>query len=168
MRLPRLPGAEALRVALQRGDLEYPSRFIFGKSLVGGSATGDIFERVTQGPIPFAHPSQVPPQSHRGVSLEPGGPRAFYGTFWKAHAPERVQDLLPIPEFSVRAGGSVDMPLIIRNDEGDGQRVTLKAVLPDGWTDQGRYSSFPLTANSIYPVNRTLTIPATSKPGWYE
>lgn len=157
--------------ALEHGDFkgfEYPTRFIFGKSLVGGSSTGDIFERVFAGPIPFVRPSMAALQTHRGVSLEPGGPWAFYREFWAAHALERMGNLLQIPELSIRPGRSVGIPLVIRNDTGAGQNVTVVPVLPVGWTEHAPDSTFPLPANSAYPVHRMLTVPATDRSGWYE
>ena len=45
------------KAALAKGDFRYfqdPERLIFGKSLVQSSVTGDIFEGVSPGPIPFA------------------------------------------------------------------------------------------------------------------
>ncbi len=157
--------------ALERGDFkafEVPTRFVLGKSLVGGTVAGDVFERITAAPIAFVRPPGVATETHRAVSLEPGGPWHFYRAFWKAHALDRLTDLLPIPEVSMRPGESIEMPLLLRNDTEAAQNVTLRAVLPDGWLEKAPYSIFPLPANSAYPVNRKLTVPTTSKPGWYE
>jgi LmbE family N-acetylglucosaminyl deacetylase len=157
--------------ALMQGDFkafETPNRFVLGKSLVGGTATGDIFERINSAPIAFVPPPGVPAETRRGVSLELGGPWEFYRVFWKAHALDRLADLLPTPEISIGPGGTNEMPLVVRNDTGTAQKVTLRAVLPDGWVEKARYSIFPLSANSAYPVYRVLTVPPTSKPGWYE
>src|SRR5512146_1640896 len=52
-------------------------RLVFGKSLVGGSKTSDVFERVNAGPIAYVQPRryQAPEQN---LALELGGPWAFY------------------------------------------------------------------------------------------
>lgn len=159
------------KAALTHGDFkdfECPTRFIFGKSLVGGSLTADIFEGVTSVATPFVHPPRPPAHIQRGVSLTPGGQWEFYREFWSTHGLQGVADLLPLPEFAAGPGRVIHIPLIIRNATGSRQKITLTSVLPDGWTDQGSFTTFPLLPNSAYPVHRVLTIPATSKPGWYE
>ncbi len=158
--------------ALQQGDLkafEHPNQFVLGKSLVGGSSTGDIFERITHEPMPYVRPPEATAQTRRGVSLEVGGPWEFYRGFWKAHALERLSKLLPIPEVGTGPGmgHNIDIPLVIRNDTDTRQNVTLKSTLPNGWAEQARYSTFPLGPYSIYPVDSVLSVPATAQPGWY-
>jgi hypothetical protein len=157
--------------ALTRGDFrafEAPTRFVLGKSLVGGTITGDVFERVTAGSIAFVRPPGPSPEIRSGVSLELGGPWEFYREFWRAHALDRLAELLPVPEVSIRGGQSIDTPLIIRNDTDGGQNVTVSSVLPDGWVEKARYATFPLPAHGTYPVARALTAPLTVKAGWYE
>jgi len=60
---------QAAKVALATGNFKYfqlPDRFILGKSLVGGTVTGDIFEGAVRGPIPFAPVCGYRPQVARG------------------------------------------------------------------------------------------------------
>jgi LmbE family N-acetylglucosaminyl deacetylase len=68
--------------ALKSGNLknwEYPDPLIFGKSLVGGSRTGDVFEDVTLDPIVFHKPEREGLQdSEPRLSLEIGDPWRFY------------------------------------------------------------------------------------------
>src|SRR5271168_62961 len=52
--------------------------FVLGKSLVGGSVTGDVFEDITPGPIPFARPEATPAPSQPEVSVELAGPWRYY------------------------------------------------------------------------------------------
>ena len=157
--------------ALGRGDFkafEFPTRFVLGKSLVGGSVTGDVFENITPGSVPFMRPPGVVTEVPGGGSLELGGPWGFYREFWKAHALERVADLLPIPETAMGPGQSVEIPLVIRNDAATRETVTLSSMLPHGWVEEARYSTFPLPADGAYAAHRVLTVPAAAKPGWYE
>jgi LmbE family N-acetylglucosaminyl deacetylase len=157
--------------ALTRGDFkafEPPARFVLGKSLVGGTITGDMFERITAGTIAFVRPPGPSPRAHSGLSLELGGPWEFYQEFWRAHALERLAKLLPVPEVSIRPGRSIDIPLIIRNDGEAGQNVTVSALLPEGWVEKARYATFPLPAHGTYPVARSLAAPVAVKTGWYE
>jgi LmbE family N-acetylglucosaminyl deacetylase len=157
--------------AVARGVLtafEPPTRFVLGKSLVGGTITGDVFERVAAGSSAFVRPPGPSPETRSGVSLELGGPWEFYRAFWRAHALDRLAELLPLPEAGIRRGQSIDIPLIIRNDTDGGQTVTVSSVLPDGWVEKARYATFPLPAHDTYPVSRALTAPVTVKSGWYE
>ena len=58
-----------------------PVRLIFGKSLVGGTATSDVFEGIQVGAdrlCPGAWLRSTAP----GLTLELGGPWAFYRAFW--------------------------------------------------------------------------------------
>src|SRR5512146_1645263 len=70
--------------------MEAPVRFIFGKSLVGGTATGDIFEGISPGAILYHRASGYEPPARAAVSIELGGPWAFYHQLWQAHEIEHV------------------------------------------------------------------------------
>jgi LmbE family N-acetylglucosaminyl deacetylase len=63
--------------ALAKGDFKYfqePVRLILGKSLVTSSTSGDIFEGVQPGPVPFAAVPGYKPVARSGLSIELGGP----------------------------------------------------------------------------------------------
>ncbi len=75
---------QAAKAALASQDFhafQPPVRFILGKSLVKTTTTGDIFEGVVPGPIPFAPVLGFQPQSRSGLSIELGGAWAFYREF---------------------------------------------------------------------------------------
>jgi len=157
--------------ALQRGvlgDFEAPTRFVLGKSLIGGGPTDDVFAGITPEPIKFQAPSRAPLVNPEGVSLQVGGQWEFYRQFWNAHHLERVAGLLPVPEFTVRPGQRVDIPLIIRNPTDDRQSVGLTAILPKGWTEVRKYTEFPLSPDSRYFLHSALKVPNPVKTGWYE
>src|SRR5260370_36934003 len=59
--------------------------FVLGKSLVGGSLTGDVFEGITPGAMPFARPEVSPEPALPELSVELAGPSMFYGVFRLAH-----------------------------------------------------------------------------------
>src|SRR5581483_6024484 len=139
-----------------------------GKSLVGGQPTDDVFAGITPGPIPFAAPSRQPHAQSNAVSLEAGGPWDFYRQLWNAHHLDIVAHLLAVPEFTVRPGKTVDIPLIIRNETGTPQTIALSAVLPKGWSENRKYTEFPLPPQSTYSLHTELTVPATVQTGWYE
>src|SRR6202035_2485869 len=60
-------------------------RFVRGKSLVGGSATGDVFENVSSEPIRFSRPEIAPQPQDPELAVELGGPWSFYADFRRAH-----------------------------------------------------------------------------------
>src|SRR6266566_57182 len=65
--------------------LNEPVRFVLGKSLVKGSTTGDVFEGITPGTIPYVRARGYEPIARQGASLEFGGPWAYYRAFWRSH-----------------------------------------------------------------------------------
>ena len=143
---------------------EMPVRFIFGKSLVGGVPTSDIFEGITPSPIAYSRPRgyQAPAS---GLGLELGGPWAFYRAFWSAHNIEHLADLYS-PEAQVGPGESLWVPLIIRNDTDSAKRVVLHAALPAGWTQKPEATIYPVAAHDSYPVQLTLVPPGSQKGTW--
>ena len=143
---------------------EKPVRLIFGKSLVGGSVTGDIFEGITPLPIGYvrARGYEPPPP---GLALELGGPWAFYHAFWRAHNIEHLADLYP-PQAQVAPGESLWVPLVIRNHTDRSQEVRLRATLPAGWVEQPDADSFTIAPHDSYPVQLRITSLPGDKDTW--
>lgn len=157
--------------AIEKNDLsgfEYPMRLIFGKSLVGGSVTGDVFEGITAAPLPFTPVSGYHPKPEAGVSLELGGPWAFYREFWKAHGLEHLSELLPVPEVSTRFGNVLNIPLILHNATSTAEEVKLTEELPSGWTDKTEYAVYPIKPGESYPILAMSLTPDTGNARWRE
>ena len=157
--------------AIEKNDLsgfEYPMRLIFGKSLVGGSVTGDVFEGITAAPFPFTPVSGHHPKPEAGVSLELGGPWAFYREFWKAHGLEHLSELLPVPEVSTRFGNVLNIPLILHNATSTAEEVKLTEELPSGWTDKTEYAVYPIKPGESYPILAMSLTPDTGNAQWRE
>jgi hypothetical protein len=91
---------------------EMPIRLMWGKSLVGGTATGDVFEGIKAGPIPYARPRGYEPPAV-GTSLELGGPWAFYRAFWPAHNLEHLANLYS-PTLGLVQVGTRNTPLHVK------------------------------------------------------
>ncbi len=158
------------REAVYRSMVDHfkvPVRFILGKSLVGGSRTGDIFEGITPGPIPYHAVPGYQPQNHEGVSLQLGGPYAFYRRFWPAHGLEHIASLYP-PEAGVGPGMTVSVPLIIRNDTNSATNVSLTAAIPPGWKETSGSAVYPVRAHDTYPLWAILAAPNGKRPEWQE
>jgi hypothetical protein len=146
--------------------LARPMRYIFGKSVVGGSMTGDILENVKPSGVPW-----VPVTGHHAVAgpeegLQLGGPWAFYRDFWPQHNLEHLANLVA-PETAM---GTADfhlwVPLILRNASGSAQQVTLRSSLPAGWTETPGATSYSLAAHEERPVSLFLVAPQSQKGSW--
>jgi LmbE family N-acetylglucosaminyl deacetylase len=161
-------GQEAQK-ALAAGQFQsflQPVRLIFGKSLVGGTTTGDILESVSPGAIRFAPVRGFQAAAHEGLSFELGGPWHFYRDFWKAHNIEHLAQLLPKPEVTMQAGATLHIPLLIFNDSIEPAEVTLSAALPPGWTEKNGSARYPVSAHEVYPIEAAVSVSSTEGQGW--
>jgi hypothetical protein len=70
--------------------------------------------------------------------------------------------------MAIDPSSPLHIPLVIRNDTGSSEEVTLTAALPKGWTDQTRHTVYPLMPGDVYPVQAILLSPGTQKPEWQE
>jgi LmbE family N-acetylglucosaminyl deacetylase len=162
-----------------------PEHLILGKSLVGGSVSGDVFQGVVPGPIAFVPVKGYQPETHTGLSLELGAQFAFYRKFWAAHGLERVANLMPVQQMGVAPGGNLPVPLLLHNDTDSAANIDLTVELPPGWTeyiwspkfpDRGALpvikrsgsGQFPVRAHDEYPVEEMLTAPPQGKVGEWQ
>lgn len=143
---------------------EKPVRLIFGKSLVGGSVTGDVFEGITPQPIAYVRVRGYEPPPP-GLGVELGGPWAFYQAFWRAHNIEHLADLYP-PQAQVAPGESLWVPLVIRNQTDATKEVHLRANLPVGWVEKPEASIFRIAPHEAYPVELRISSLASDKDTW--
>ncbi|HEY9167325.1 MAG TPA: PIG-L family deacetylase [Candidatus Kryptonia bacterium] len=164
---------------LQAGNLSFyeePLTFILGKSLVGGTVTGDVFENVVQGQIGFARVrGYEPPKDPPDYSIELGGGWAFYNRFWPAHNLESLTELLS-PELGVGTGQDFPIPLILRNNTDKPVTMDLHPFLPNGWaidSNSAQYAHHPLPqgkfiipARDYVPVVVRLIAPTIHASSW--
>lgn len=143
---------------------EMPVRFIFGKSLVGGTVTSDTFEGITPAPIAYVRSRgyELPAPA---LTLGLGGPWAFYREFWRAHNIEHLGKLYP-PEAQVAPGDTLWVPLLIRNDTNTTQQVTLHANLPADWSQKPDFTVYTVAAHDAYAVQLTVTPSPAHKETW--
>jgi hypothetical protein len=142
--------------------------FVLGKSLVGGSVTGDIFEAITPGAIPFARPDVSPEPARPELLVELGGPYSFYAEFRRAHGLTH----LPHPEFpeiALQGHTTMTIPLWVRNRTAKAQDVSIAAMLPAGWTVQSGTGKFSVAAKQVAAARIEILLPAvpeneTKKP----
>ena len=135
-----------------------PVELVFGKSLVQGSATGDVFEDVQAQPLPFDRLPSASPKTRSGLTIEMGGPWNFYEEFFAAHD---LTDLprAPSPEISVAAGTLLQFPVIIRDDTKDPAEVTLSMTLPEGYSLKNPLPRYKLAPGDTLPIEVEITTP---------
>ena len=161
---------QAAKQALEGGpDFIYakePVRLIFGKSLVGGSVTGDVWEAIKPGEVSFAPVTGYRPEARQGISVELGGPWVFYKLFWMAHNIEHLGHLLQTPEVAVGNGEPVNVPILIHNDTDQPAEVTLNSTIPAGWKEQSGTARYPVRPHETYPAQTHYIASSTAKPEW--
>ena len=119
---------------LQSGDLGYlsnPVKFALGKSYVGGHVTGDLFEGVKPGAIPFHRAPGFVPEEETKATIEFGGSWHFYRQFWQAHELERLVGLVS-PEVAVNFDTLLTVPVVIDNPTDQALPVSILVDLPEG------------------------------------
>ncbi len=142
--------------------------FVLGKSLVGGSTTGDVFENVAAGAIPFVRPDVLPEPPRPELSVELGGPWSFYAEFRRAHGLTNLPHPEP-PEIALQGHSAMVIPLWVRNRTGKTQEISLAATLPAGWTLQSGTGKFTVSAKQAAAARIEIMLPAfpeteTKKP----
>ncbi len=166
---------------LESGDLRYykrPLMFILGKSLVGGSTTGDILENVVIGPIPFSKVrGYQAPKDLPDFSIELGGGWAFYKVFYPAHDLDSIPQLLA-PELGVGPGQNFSVPLLLRNNTDKAETFNLQTKLSPGWSldsNSAQYAHHYLPettvmvpAHDYFPARIRLIAPQASDREWQE
>jgi LmbE family N-acetylglucosaminyl deacetylase len=155
--LSKLSEAELEKKAISDGWGD-AQRFVLGKSLVGGSVTGDVFENVKPGGIAFARPDVSPEPAPPEVSVALAGPWSFYDEFRRAHGltlwhPEP-------PEIALQAGTSLVIPLWLRNKTAAVREIVLTADLPAGWKLTGGTGKFVVAAKQAAAARVEIDSPA--------
>jgi LmbE family N-acetylglucosaminyl deacetylase len=137
--------------------------FVLGKSLVGGSVTGDVFEGITAGAIPFARPEVAPAPPQPEVSMELAGPWNYYAEFRRAHGLTHLPHPEP-PEIAQQAGGTFVIPMWLRNQTAESREFTLSAHLPPGWSLQTGPLKFTVGPKQTGAARIEINLPALGDP----
>ncbi len=143
----------------QKSDWGDPVQLIFGKSLVGGSRTGDLFEGVTPAPISFARATPAADEPVH-ASLELAGPWGFYEVFRREHGLTQLPKAA-LPEIAIIHGQILQIPLLVRNHSNAPRTIVLSVTAPQTWTIQDYTSSFLLAPGESSPVLVQVATPGT-------
>ncbi len=138
-------------------------RFVLGKSLVGGSMTGDIFENIQADAIPFARPQVVPEPARPEVSAELAGTWSFYEEFRRAHGLTHLPHPEP-PEIALQEGTTLVIPLWLRNQTAANREFTLTVDLPAGWKVQTGTGKVIVGAKQVAAARVEISLPALADP----
>jgi LmbE family N-acetylglucosaminyl deacetylase len=135
-----------------------PDYLILARSLVKSSVEADVWDGIDAAPIAYAPPPCYQPVQRPPVSLELGGPWAFYQQFYAAHGLTSVMSFLK-PQTALSADQRLWVPLLLHNDTGQPRDFTLHASLPEGWTPPAKDVLYHLEPHSTYPAQLFLTAP---------
>lgn len=135
--------------------------FVLGKSLVGGSVTGDIFENITPGAIAFARPEITATPALGELSAELAGPWDFYAEFRRGHGVTHLPHPEP-PEIALQAGTTLVLPIWLRNGSAEAKEFSLSLSLPAGWTAQTNPAKFTAGPKQTGAVRIEINLPPWS------
>lgn len=148
------------------GRFEVGAQLVLGKSLVGGAVTGDVFEGIVPGPIPFVPVRGYQSSALSGISFELDGVFGYYRRFWAAHNLERIANLMPVPQIGITPGTKLPVPLLIRNNTDKAASVDLSVDLPAGWTERAGSARYLVPAHDEYPVQAIVEAPTQGVGTW--
>jgi LmbE family N-acetylglucosaminyl deacetylase len=141
-----------------------PDYLVLAKSLVKSSSVeADVWDGISNTPIAYTPPPGYRPPSRSSVSLELGGPWAFYQQFYAAHGLTNVLSFVK-PQTAMSSDHSLWVPLLLHNDTNESRDLVLHASLPDSWAPATKDITYHLGPHSTYPAQLFLTAPA-SKAG---
>jgi LmbE family N-acetylglucosaminyl deacetylase len=135
--------------------------FVLGKSLVGGSPAGDIFEGITPEAIPVARLQIASAEAQPDVSAELAGPWSFYAEFRRAHGLTDLPHPEP-PEIALQGGTTLVIPIWLRNETAAAREFTLSLNLPSGWTTQSKAVKFTVGARQTGAARVEVNLPMVS------
>lgn len=158
-RVAAMDEAQIEKLATSEDGWGEDQRFVLGKSLVGGSVTGDIFEGIAPGAIPYVRPEVSPAAAKPDLSIALAGPWSFYAEFRRAHGLTNLPHPDP-PEIALEGPGTLVIPLWIRNETAKAQEVTLSGALPAGWTAVNGTGKFTVAAKQTSAARVEVSLPA--------
>jgi LmbE family N-acetylglucosaminyl deacetylase len=138
-------------------------RFVLGKSLVGGSVTGPVFENILPGTISFRRLAFSAEIGGKELSVELAGPWNFYEQFRRAHELDELPHPEP-PEIALQAGTTLVIPLWLQNPTSTGHEIALSADLPAGWTVATGAGKFTLAARQTAGTRIEVNLPGLGDP----
>ena len=141
-----------------------PSTLIFGKSVVGGSATDPVFSHTDETPVsPASQVNTSCDATHQSAlpRVELGGPWQFYANFYPAHGLCQLK-VAATPQIGIKAGSTLIVPLVIFHDLAQSAQLNVTVKLPEGWKTVPGDMKFALPAESSSVASIHVETPALS------
>jgi hypothetical protein len=141
-----------------RHRVDQTEYLVLGKSLTSVPVEGDVLAGIDNTPVAYVppHPEQESPALP--VSLELGGPWAFYREFYRAHGLTALEALVK-PQSDFVPDKPLWVPLLLRNHSPQAIEVILHSTLPEGWTPVAKDAAYVLKPGSSFPLQTLLTPP---------
>lgn len=135
-----------------------PDYLVLGKSYVKSLGTeADVWDGVERADVPYTPQPGYRQPARAAVSMELGGPWAFYQQFYLAHGLTTLGFVQPQTALSSQNG--LWVPLLLHNDTDVTHEVVLGATMPEGWTSTTKATHYTLQAHSTYPAQLFLHAP---------
>ncbi len=157
-KIAQMDEAQIEKMATSENGWGEDQHYVLGKSVVGGSVTGDIFENITPGAIPFARAEISPEPAKLDLSIELAGPWSFYAEFRRAHGLTNLPHPEP-PEIGLQGPGTLVIPLWIHNRTAKTQEITLSVMLPAGWAAESGTGKFTAAAKQTAAARMEVNLP---------
>jgi LmbE family N-acetylglucosaminyl deacetylase len=139
-----------------------PETLIFGKSVVGGKATDDVFAGVTDRNPLGADVNAKEVRFEAGqAQLLLGGPWGFYEAFRQAHGLTNLPKP-KMPEIGIKAGTQVYVPLVMRHAAGEPMQIKTQVDAPAGWKIASGQGEFALPAEDLTELRVQIDTPTLS------
>lgn len=139
-----------------------PEYLVLGKSLVSSGVDDDVWSGVSNNPLPYAPQAPYRQPARSGITLELGGPWAFYRQFYRAHGLQSLDGLVQ-PQTALSSDRQLWVPLLLRNNSSAPADITLHQDLPAGWTGNIENRNYHIEPGSAYPIQLFFTVP--DQPG---
>ncbi|MBV8865248.1 MAG: PIG-L family deacetylase [Acidobacteriaceae bacterium] len=160
---------QTARNALEKNNIhifEGPVKFLFGKSYVKSSVTGDLFQGVEPAGIPYRSAPGFTAQRANALRVELGGPWHFYRQFWQAHGLEDLSNLVA-PEIMAKYASPLVIPVLIENPTSNRTNISFSVDLPDGWEVRRRLpSSASVGPHETFSLPLEVKTAAAASGGW--
>jgi LmbE family N-acetylglucosaminyl deacetylase len=142
-----------------------PSTLIFGKSVVGGKPTDDVFAHIDERPLKEAlfHSGAVNGEeaSQTVPQIKLGGPWQFYAEFNPAHGLSHLP-VAKIPEIGVKSGTTLVIPVVVLHDPRNNMPITFTVNAPEGWKLSHGAGEFVLPAEAWTALPILIETPTLS------
>jgi hypothetical protein len=90
--------------------------------------------------------------AHSGITVQLGGPWAFYRKFCQAYGLKSMEGLVHPPETALSSDNQLWVALLLRNDTSAAENITIHPDLPAGWTGETADRIYPVPPGAVYPA----------------